>query len=322
VAVKRSLVRAVDWLDDRLAAVSLARRRERPGLLGFLFHGVFASRAEVEAGANWPAQPLLAEELGRFIEYFLAQGYRFVSPADVLAGLDTSGHYALLTFDDGYANNLRALPVLASFAVPATFFVSARHVAEGRAFWWDVVYRERRRRGASFEAIRREVGELRRLLPEEIEAQLHRDFGPEAMRPIGDGDRPLTAEELRTLARHPLVTVGNHGATHPDLTRVDAARLAAEIGECQVFLEAVTGAIPVAFAYPDGRFDERAIRAASEAGLRLAVTTRRAKAHLPLTPGSSMAIPRMFLPCGDALLTASARSRSDLQLRRLLERWR
>ena len=322
MAVKRSLVRAVDWLDDRLAAASLARRRESPAVLGFFFHGVFESRAEVDAGANWPAQPLLTEELGRFIEYFLARRYRFVSPSDLLGGLDPGGHYVLLTFDDGYANNLRALPILRSFGVPATFFVSSRHVAEGRAFWWDVVYRERRRRGVSFDAIRREVAALRPLLPEEIESRLRRELGAEVLRPVGDSDRPLTADELRTLAGDPLATVGNHGATHPDLTRVGAARLAAEIGECQAFLEEATGTMPVAFAYPDGRFDGRVIRAASDAGLRLGVTTRRAKAHLPLTPQSAMAIPRTFVPCGDALLAAAARSRSDLQLRRLLERWR
>jgi len=320
--MKASLVRGLDWVDDRLAATTLARRRERPALLGFLFHGIYESAAEIAAERVWPAQPLQTGELARFIEHFLAHGYRFVTPAQLLAGLDPGGYYALLTFDDGYANNQRALPILRASAVPATFFISARHACEGRAFWWDVVYRERRRRGAALAAIRREIQALKRRPPEDVETDLRRSFGPDALRPVSDTDRPFTTAELRAFAADPLVTVGNHTAAHADLTRYDDERVAAEIRDCQAYLTGVTGTAPAILAYPHGRYDARSIAAATAAGLRLAVTVGRGKTRLPLSEQAAMTIDRAFVPCGEALLPACVRSRSDAQLRRWLDSWR
>ena len=320
--MKRSLARGIDWLDDRLAAATLGRWRERPALLGFLFHGVFESAEEIAAGRMWPSQPLQTGELARFIEHFLAHDYRFVRPADILAGLDPGGYYALLTFDDGYANNQRALPILRALSVPATFFISSRYVAEGRAFWWDVLYRERHRRGATLASIRREMLALRRRTPEEIESGLRRSFGADALRPVSDTDRPFTAQELRAFSADPLVTVGNHTADHADLPHQDGTRVVAEIRDCQAYLERVTGTAPEILAYPNGSYDERSIAAATAAGLRLAVTVGRGKTPLPLTDAAAMTIPRAFIPCGDALSAACLRSRSDVQLRRWFEsRW-
>lgn len=316
---KRYLARAVDRIDDLLAAATLRRKRERPALLGFLFHGIFESAAEVAADRVWPAQPLLAEELQRFVEHFLVHGYRFVRPADILAGLDPNGYYALLTFDDGYANNQRALPILRALSVPATFFVSARHVAEARCFWWDVVYRERSRRGASMASIRREIGLLKRQVPEEIETWLQQTFGADALHPVSDTDRPFTAAELRVFAADPLVTLGNHSARHADFTRLDSESVASEIREAQAYLADLAGSPPMILAYPNGAYDERSIAAARATGLRLGVTVGRQKTQLPLTGTASMTIARAFVPCGDELLPACRRSRSDVQVRRWLE---
>lgn len=317
--MKRTLTRRIDWLDDRLAAATLGRRRERPALLAFVFHGVYESALEIGAETVWPTQPLLVRELSRFLEYFLASGYRFVAPADILRGLDPSGYYALLTFDDGYANNRRALPILRASSVPATFFISARHVAEGRAFWWDVVYRERRRRGVSMAIIEREIRSLKRRAAADIDSYLKRNFGASALEPVGDTDRPFTTRELSDFAADPLVTLGNHTADHVDLTHQTAATTAAEIAECQSFLRELTGTVPEILAYPNGWYDERSIAAARALGISLAVTVGHQKTRLPLTGNASMRIARAFIACGETFDAACARSRSDVRLRRWLE---
>jgi len=317
--VKRFLARGLDRVDDMLARASLRRGRERPALLAFFFHGVFESAQEIDAAGVWPAQPLLTRELHRFIEYFQVRGYRFVSPAEVAGELDPGGYYALLTFDDGYANNRHALPILRALSAPATFFVSSQHVAESKAFWWDVVHRERRKQGATFAQIHREVDALKPQLPEAIEAQLRQSYGAEALRPVGEADRPFTAAELAEIARDPLVTVGNHGGDHLDLTGCDAARARREIRACQEHLAELTGSPPLAIAYPFGRHDARVADLARAEGLRLGMTSLPRKNQLPLTHVDRFRIGRAFVPCGAELLRACERCRSDLGLRRRME---
>lgn len=47
-----------------------------------------------------------------------------------------------ITFDDGYADNLReAAPLLERFGVPATVFVASGYVGGDREFWWDELER-------------------------------------------------------------------------------------------------------------------------------------------------------------------------------------
>ncbi|MFN4128215.1 MAG: polysaccharide deacetylase family protein [Paracoccaceae bacterium] len=47
----------------------------------------------------------------------------------------------VVTFDDGYVDNLLALPILEAHDVPATIFVISDAVGNPRAFWWELLTR-------------------------------------------------------------------------------------------------------------------------------------------------------------------------------------
>jgi len=52
------------------------------------------------------------------------------------------GRCAVITFDDGYADNLHvAAPVLRARGVPAVFFVTSGQIGLAKEFWWDSVSR-------------------------------------------------------------------------------------------------------------------------------------------------------------------------------------
>ena len=131
---------------------------------------------------------------------------------------DLGEKYVLITFDDGYYNNTRALPILEERGVPAVFFISVNHVIQQKPYWWDVLHREVRKASWSNRDMIVAKGRLKRLTHAEIDASLADTFGLSPAHPIGDTDRPLTIHELRELAGHSLVHIGNHTADHAILT--------------------------------------------------------------------------------------------------------
>lgn len=310
-AAFQNLVRATDTAVARLA---LAVARERDALMSFLFHSLFADEREIAAHHVDPLQRTTVSQFRQFIEHYLEHGYRFVSPADVLKGLDACGKYALISFDDGYFNNARALPVLREFNVPATFFIATDHVQQNKCYWWDVLYRERAAQGASHDRIYREAVALKCNRTEDMERDLSSRFGPRAFVPRNDLDRPFTPAELRDFAADPHVTLGNHTAGHAILTNYTPEQVRAQVSGAQAALREMTGVTPTAIAYPNGAHNAEVVRICREVGLKVGFTTRPEKSDLPLADGAPglMRLGR-FATHGDSPIVRQCRTyRSDL----------
>ena len=104
-----------------------------------MIHGVMDERDK----PSWkPLRPQLSRN--KLEEYLrvLSKRYRFISLADAVEMLQ--GHkpmqpYSMvLTFDDGYRNNLtHALPILRQYNAPATFFIPTGFLDNPRPFWFD-----------------------------------------------------------------------------------------------------------------------------------------------------------------------------------------
>ena len=78
----------------------------------------------------------------------------------------------------------------------------------------------------------------------------------------------MTPDEITTLAREGH-EIGAHSVTHPLLTSLTDAQLAAELGDSKKVLEAIPGVGTVRnFAYPFGDYDARVIKAEEAAGYR------------------------------------------------------
>jgi peptidoglycan/xylan/chitin deacetylase (PgdA/CDA1 family) len=307
--------------DHRVADFSLGLGKEKGVLLCFLFHSLYENEDEAHSTVMVPQQAITLEKFTAFIEHFRDCGYRFVSPEDIAAGLDSGGKYVLLTFDDGYYNNLRALPILEKFNAPAVFFISSGHVKSGRSFWWDVCYREGRKRGQTDAEIARAITGWKAYKTEEVELHLRREFGDNSFRPIGDLDRPFTPSELRAFANHGLVFLGNHTRDHAILPNYSESGIRVQIGQAQNDIVEMTGHSPKMIAYPNGNDSPTVRNAAKKAGLCLGVGARPGHNRLPLNRGSSesMALKRFTLR-GDRAIEQQCRSnRSSLSILRPLQ---
>jgi peptidoglycan/xylan/chitin deacetylase (PgdA/CDA1 family) len=302
--------------DATVARAYLALFRERRGVMSFLFHSLFRDDREIARGVVDPLQRTTVAQFRGLIEYYLRHDYRFISPADLLNGLDPAGRYALITFDDGYYNNVLARPILEEYGVPAVFFISTNHVRENRCFWWDVLYRERRAQGASERQVYREALAVKSLRTEEIESQLRERFGPDAFRPRGDIDRPFTPAELREFADCPYVHLGNHTANHAILTNYTPAEARAQVQGAQDALREITGRTPMSIAYPNGAHDPQVVATCCDLGLKVGFTIRPEKAPLPLgAEHNDLLRLGRFCPHADAPMESQCRTyRSDVLL--------
>jgi peptidoglycan/xylan/chitin deacetylase (PgdA/CDA1 family) len=299
-------------LDRLIARSPFAMGKEQGVLLTFLFHGLFADPREADAGLS-NHQGMTVEMFRRFLHHFQEHSYNFVSPDDIARGLDPSGKHVLVTFDDGYYSNTKALPLLEAFRVPAVLFVSTQHVMLGKAFWWDVVERRAHSLGSPQKHVQHLIKRLKRLKTPEAEEQVQGLFGRDALVPVSDVDRPFTPLELLDFASHPLISVGNHTTDHATLTNYSPEEVRAQIQDAQDDLRRMTGKLPAIIAYPNGNESPAVVDAARSAGLLFGVGVRPGRNHLPLQPGSPDAMTlRRFTLTGDCAIEAQCRASRSL----------
>jgi peptidoglycan/xylan/chitin deacetylase (PgdA/CDA1 family) len=198
----------------------------------------------------------------------------------------------VVTFDDGYADNLlNAAPLLESAAVPATFFVTGGMVGGRREFWWDELERlllasvrlpselelqldgraqswrlgESRPPPAAWnvldqaalaprqEAYRQLAKALKPMAPARRDALLHRLRDWSAdPGEPRETHRTLTRAELAALARVPGAEIGAHAMEHPVLAALDTEAQRKEIADSKRLLQEASGRKVEHFAYPFG----------------------------------------------------------------------
>lgn len=277
-----SLNSIADRFDQFVSSYYLLFTRERNALITYLVHGLFKDRSQINLNHVRPQQGITIDIFRQFIEYHLRNGYCFISPEDILNGLSADKKYVLLTFDDGYFNNILSLELLHEYNIPAVFFISTGFIERNHCFWWDAIYRERLRRNSSSQAIRDEISQLKKVKYEVIEHYILDNFGEKALEPLSDIDRPFTPAELRSFAMDPLVHLGNHTANHAILTNYSPQEIRAEIIQGQSSINKIAGITPVIISYPNGNYNEEALSASIDTGLKLGITTYPRKNYLPM----------------------------------------
>jgi peptidoglycan/xylan/chitin deacetylase (PgdA/CDA1 family) len=216
-----------------------------------------------------------------------------LQPVTVSEGLATlarggAGRVVALSFDDGYADNVRrGLPLLQAAGARATFFLTAGLIEERRAPWWDELARiltdarvQRLERGGRVYDLARAPGRaaaLLALLPDFRVAPLEQRARLDALAARLDAPGAAACElatwdDCAALAAAGM-EVGAHTLTHPFLSTLPAAEQAVEIEGSFDLIARRLGTRPRGLAYPGGDHDPASLEIAHAAGA-WAVTTR------------------------------------------------
>jgi peptidoglycan/xylan/chitin deacetylase (PgdA/CDA1 family) len=275
----------------------LERAARRPSLLVATYHRIGRPAESPYFDAVFSATPeAFAAEVR-----FLRDRFRLITLDELLdlAGPDfpLTGPTALITFDDGYRDNLdEALPVLQALGVPATFFLVTGFLDAPRLPWWDhVSYVLKQARAAQItldrpapmtldleqtpraEAIAAVVRAWLDHPPDrENEAEVRRHLEERAGVFVDEHALGsalfLTWDDARRLADAGMA-IGSHSQSHPTLARLSEAEQFRELAGSKRLLEDRLGRPVEALAYPygwPGATTDATRRLAREAGYRLA----------------------------------------------------
>lgn len=108
------------------------------------------------------------------------------------------------------------------------------------------------------------------------------------------GRSSLNWEQLREMAKDPLITIAAHSVSHPpDLTKVSEAQLKTELTESKQVLERELG-IPIHyFTYPEGKYNQQVANFVQQAGYSAALTMNDLDERLAGQSESLLAIGRI-----------------------------
>ena len=199
----------------------------------------------------------------------------------------------LLTFDDGYRDNLTVVaPILQKYKLPAIIF-STTAFCNGGSMWNDCVieairiwpddqfrHDELKTIGnlstmeAKCHVIRKLLQEIKYLPPIQRTRVVNSLCDKAA---LSIPNLMLTEADLATLNSYAEITLGGHTHSHPILAQNNDYESKREIQINKYTLEAILGAPITAFAYPNGKyqtdFDERHLRMLMQSGYQSAFTT-------------------------------------------------
>jgi peptidoglycan/xylan/chitin deacetylase (PgdA/CDA1 family) len=314
--MKNAVVSIITNLDGLILKNYVSLFKEKNSLITFLFHGLFNDKNEIALNHVLPQQAITTDIFRHFVEYYLKHDYLFISPQDILCGLETDKKYVLITFDDGYYNNHLALPILQEYQVPAVFFISPGHIAQNKCFWWDVIHREGLKRGTSIEKVEKEILTLKQKKNADIEQYIKDNFGVNALCPISDIDRPFTPSELNEFSKKQFVFLGNHTNNHAILTNYSLSEIKTEIVDAQKSILNFTGIEPIIIAYPNGNFSSDILPIIKECGIKLGITVVELKNYFPINlKGNDAFLLNRFILWGNKNVDVQCASfRSDIQL--------
>lgn len=224
---------------------------------------------------------------------------------------DNEKDFVLLTFDDGYRNNLTtALPVIEKFEKKAIIFITTEFISR-KAYPYELelasVIEHRDGLIVPDRKMSIDIGDrsseectyqrLRR--PLKTKSHAAREAFMEKLAVLNGykrdrfQDEPILSwEEVIELDRHSLVTIGAHTRTHPVLTRRFPWTAYREMKSSKQVLERMLGREVKHFSYPYGRNNILVRTLARLAGFRWAFTTERRRIE-NLSTCNPMALPRL-----------------------------
>lgn len=192
------------------------------------------------------------------------------------SGLRFPAKSVLLTFDDGYADNvIHALPILEKHQLEALFYIATGTLGTSEEFWWDAVERivllsdvQPEEKEFELNSIRYDLQQLtntkrdklyndllpalRKTASQQRDAKIKELAGLFQSEQARSTHRAMTAEELKKMHASKSASIGAHTHLHPSLAALPYELQLEEIATSKRILEEILGGDVKHFSYPFG----------------------------------------------------------------------
>ncbi|MDO7253875.1 polysaccharide deacetylase family protein [Helicobacter cappadocius] len=268
---------------------------------------------KIPANENMKVSPEFLED---FIIKAKSQGYRFISVDSMYEGLmnNTLEEKSLIvTIDDGYKDNLEfGYPIFKKHQIPFCIYVCTSFPENTHNMWWfaleDYLLKNNRVNllGEFLNISSKESKQEAFLKFREIIIANSNNYEDATgiMNQLGifydprDYDRlALKYEEIRTLLKDELVTIGNHTHTHPIFSNLAQEEIIADIKKANSAFKTHLNHTPKHFAYPFGsriEVKKEHFELLKILGFKTAVTTRNGHIY-PQHKNFMTCLPRVFV---------------------------
>jgi len=262
---------------------SFSRRiLKKEGSLGvvYMLHHICEKDAKlIPTNEDLKVSPAFLEKI---ILRYKRLGFDFVS-LDQLNEMIRSGEtnrrpFVAFTIDDGYLDNYtNALPVFEKYDVPFAIFVATDFVDKKAILWWDSIEelimthesvttsdgrtypcKTFQQRWNTFRYLRERILNLDQNCLEQGLNKMFAEYGIDWYGPIKE--KGMTWSQIKSLADHPLCTIGGHTVSHPSLKNLSEEEAEQEIREGVKRIAQVIQHSVRYFAYPYGTPHEIGVR--------------------------------------------------------------
>ena len=210
----------------------------------------------------------------------LKSKYSLVSIDDFIKNLENNKKIFMvnITFDDGYKDNLTyALPILEKYKVPASIYITTRFLEKNVSMWWYEIKKiinnkknlnftygnknynfkleTKKQKLLAFNIIKKLFTELKfenqvDLLEEISEKNKRENYSKIC----------LNADEVVSLNKNSLITLGSHSHTHLNMKVLDEKEIINEVLKSSKIFENLTNKKVKHFAYPFGMKEHASLR--------------------------------------------------------------
>lgn len=238
-----------------LIKISLLKKHNQSEILSIFFHD--------------PPQKLFDST----VKWLIRNNYKIISLKELNAILEQKlkvGKLAVITFDDGWQNNLKLINTIEKYNVPIAIFIPTEAVITGN-YWFEFA----RQKGQSVFSGVKNIEEFKKLPALEFKDKVN------SLKNHYRLERScMTLDELKRISEIDLITIGSHTVTHPILKQCPVEMQELELRQSKETLAKWIGKEIKYLAFPNGDYDENTIRIAKDCNYKLCFTIKSGEINL------------------------------------------